>query len=111
VLAVTCLLAARSLPSCGQRYRLHGRINTVFFILTVTALLALEVIIRILDPSISTVTTGMAAGLFVHLCFGAGGPAATVHALDRPNAAALYLTLRSSSQCSGGNGRDGVFFL
>src|ERR1700677_3932911 len=50
VIAVTLLLAGSIFAvSCGH-YRLHGRINLVFFVLTLSALLGLEVIARILDP-------------------------------------------------------------
>jgi uncharacterized membrane protein YozB (DUF420 family) len=52
VAAVTILLAASLLALARGRYRLHGRINTVFFVLTIAALLGLEVIARLLDPEL-----------------------------------------------------------
>jgi uncharacterized membrane protein YozB (DUF420 family) len=49
--AVTVLLVASLVALAAGRRRLHGRINIVFFVLTVKALLAFEVVIRILNPS------------------------------------------------------------
>ncbi len=50
VSAVTVLLAASLLALLRGNYRLHGRINIAFFILTVTALVAFEGIIRVIQP-------------------------------------------------------------
>jgi uncharacterized membrane protein YozB (DUF420 family) len=50
VIAVTVLLAASLAALWRGNYRLHGRINVVFFVLTLTALLGLEVVARVLDP-------------------------------------------------------------
>ena len=50
VIAVTVLLAASLAALWRGNYRLHGRINVVFFILTLAALLGLELIARVLDP-------------------------------------------------------------
>jgi hypothetical protein len=52
VIAVTILLLASLWAVWRGKYRLHGRINLVFFVLTVTALLGLEVGTRILDPDL-----------------------------------------------------------
>src|SRR5713226_2045455 len=49
---VTLLLLASLLALVRGNYRLHGRINTVFFVLTLTALLSLEVVARLLQPDI-----------------------------------------------------------
>jgi uncharacterized membrane protein YozB (DUF420 family) len=70
VLAVTCLLAASLVALARGNYRLHGRINTAFFVLTVAALLSLEVIIRVIDPNIfASYDEAWRQRLFVHLCF------------------------------------------
>jgi uncharacterized membrane protein YozB (DUF420 family) len=52
VVAVTILLAGSLIALARGNYRLHGRINLVFFILTLSALLGLEVIVRLLSPGI-----------------------------------------------------------
>lgn len=49
---VTVLLAASLLVLARGKYRLHGRINTVVFVLTLLALFGLEVIARLLDPEL-----------------------------------------------------------
>ena len=50
VCAVTILLALSLSALWRGNYRLHGRINIVFFILTLAALLGLEVIARLIQP-------------------------------------------------------------
>ena len=50
VIAVTLLLLCSLAALAKGNYRLHGRINTVFFVLTLFALVGLEVIARGLDP-------------------------------------------------------------
>jgi uncharacterized membrane protein YozB (DUF420 family) len=50
VVAVTLLLVASLLAVARGNYRLHGRINKVFFALTLLALIGLEVVARILYP-------------------------------------------------------------
>jgi len=50
--AVTVLLLASLVALSFGNYRLHGRINLAFFVLTVAALVGFEVIIRFLNPSI-----------------------------------------------------------
>src|SRR5262245_20071091 len=60
-------------------YRLHGRINIVFLILTASALVGLEIIIRLIDPTVfSYIEEDPAAkrALTIHLCFSL--PAAAV---------------------------------
>lgn len=51
VIAVTVLLLASLTALVRGNYRLHGRINVVFFTLTVTALLGLEVLAHLVTPS------------------------------------------------------------
>jgi uncharacterized membrane protein YozB (DUF420 family) len=72
VTAVTVLLAASLLALLRGNYRLHGRINLVFFTLTLVALIAFEVVIRIIDPSIFNYISerpGLQQALNIHLCF------------------------------------------
>src|SRR4051794_33084407 len=52
VVAVTLLLAASLLALALGNRRLHGRLNIVFFVLTLTAVLGLEVIARLLSPEL-----------------------------------------------------------
>ena len=79
VLAVTVLLLFSLAALLRGRYRLHGRINIVFFALTVGALVGLEVITRLIDPNVfSYIEEDPAAkrALSIHLCFSL--PAAAV---------------------------------
>jgi uncharacterized membrane protein YozB (DUF420 family) len=72
VAAVTVLLAASLFAVARGRTRLHGRINMVFFVLTLTALLGLEVIVRIVAPHVFDeyfATPGRREALVLHLCF------------------------------------------
>jgi uncharacterized membrane protein YozB (DUF420 family) len=50
VITVTVLLAASLVAVWRGNYRLHGQINLVFFVLTMMALIGLEVGARILNP-------------------------------------------------------------
>jgi|SRR5581483_3451238 len=50
VIAVTALFLGSLTALWRGRYVLHGRINTLFFVLTLLALLGLEVVARILSP-------------------------------------------------------------
>src|SRR5260221_7822881 len=52
VIAVTVIFAASLVCLLLGRYRWHGRLNIVFFTLTLTAVLGLEMIIRFIDPTI-----------------------------------------------------------
>ncbi len=72
VAAVTVLLLASLLALARGNYRLHGRINTVFFVLTLTALIGLEVVVRLISPDIFDdyfIRTGAQQSLYVHLSF------------------------------------------
>ena len=66
--AVTVLLVCSLVALAAGRYRLHGRINLAFFILTLAAVLGLEVVIRFVDPSTFAYLQGNPA-LTIHLCF------------------------------------------
>ncbi len=72
VAAVTLLLLASLAALALGKIRLHGRINIVFFALTVTALIAFEVVIRFLNPGAFDYINGNAElrrALDIHLCF------------------------------------------
>jgi len=72
VVAVTVLLLASLVALASGRRRLHGRINIAFFILTLTALLGLEGVTRLIDPDMFPLylqQTDSANALNVHLSF------------------------------------------
>jgi hypothetical protein len=72
VAAVTLLLLASLVALLRGQYRLHGRINIVFFILTLTALLGLEGVARMAEPEMFRTyfdATNSERALLVHLCF------------------------------------------
>src|SRR5947209_3045588 len=72
VIAVTLLLLGSLAALARGNYRLHGRINTVFFILTLLALIGLEVIARVLEPTLFAryfEYHHAQTNLRVHLCF------------------------------------------
>ena len=71
VIAVTLLLLA-SLLALARQIRLHGRINIVFFVLTVFALFVFEGVIRFLNREAFDYLNADAAlrhALNIHLCF------------------------------------------
>jgi uncharacterized membrane protein YozB (DUF420 family) len=77
VAAVTVLLLSSLLALWRGNYRLHGRINLAFFTLTLTALLGLEVIVRVIDPDVfAYFTPTVRRRLVIHLCFSV--PAAVI---------------------------------
>jgi uncharacterized membrane protein YozB (DUF420 family) len=72
VSAVTVLLLASFVALWKRDVRLHGRINLVFFILTLTALLGFELIIRVINPDVFRYISeneGLSRALNIHLCF------------------------------------------
>src|SRR6185437_13351310 len=52
VAAVTVLLIAAVIAVLRGNYRLHGRINLVFFTMTLMAVLGLELVVRVLAPDV-----------------------------------------------------------
>ncbi len=72
VLAVTIIFLSSIVALLRGNQRLHGRINMVFFALTLTALVGLEVVARLVDPDLfqyfDTDPT-LKRALFIHLCF------------------------------------------
>ena len=70
VAAVTVLLLASLVALLMGRYRLHGRINVVFFVLTLGAVLGLEVLTNfVLAEKLSAAVPE--ESLRLHLCFSA----------------------------------------
>jgi uncharacterized membrane protein YozB (DUF420 family) len=72
VAAVTVLLLASLVALYRGQYRLHGRINLVFFTLTLAAVLGLELIVRVIDPSVFDYIRDnppVYRALSIHLCF------------------------------------------
>jgi uncharacterized membrane protein YozB (DUF420 family) len=69
---VTVLLLASLAALARGNYRLHGRINIVFFALTLTALLGLEGVARLAEPEMFQSyfkETNAENALYVHLSF------------------------------------------
>lgn len=70
VSAVTLLLALSLVALAMKRPKWHGRINTAYFILTLTAVVGFEIVIRFINP---TLTEGFSDAqrdaLMVHLSF------------------------------------------
>jgi hypothetical protein len=72
VVAVTLILLASLVALAYGRVRLHGRLNLAFFVLTLTAVLGLEVLIRFIDPDVFEyihANEALRRGLRTHLCF------------------------------------------
>lgn len=72
VIAVTVLLLGSLLALVRGNYWLHGRINIVFFILTLSALVGLEVVVRLINPEIFLTyfeETNATSALWIHLMF------------------------------------------
>ncbi len=72
VFSVTLIFAAALIMLARGNYRLHGRLNTVFFILTAAALIGLELVVRIIKPDIFDYmdgNSGLKQRLTIHLCF------------------------------------------
>jgi hypothetical protein len=77
VIAVTLLLLTSLLALARGNYKLHGRLNLAFFTLTLTALLGLEVMVRIVDPRLfDYFSPAERQALAIHLGFSV--PAAVV---------------------------------
>ena len=115
--AVTVLLACSLVALAKGNYRLHGRINLAFFILTLAAVLGLEVIIRFLDPTVFDyirANPGLYRSLQIHLCFAIPSlllmPAMLYTGLTHRRA--VHLTLAGLfGVCWTGTFVTGIFFL
>lgn len=70
VIVVTVILAASLIALLRKNYRLHGRINLVFMILTLAAVFGLEFLIRIQDPKMFDYFDDATRRIMaIHLCF------------------------------------------
>jgi hypothetical protein len=72
VAAVTVLLLASLIALASGRRRLHGQINLYFFILTMAAVLGLEVLVRFVNPDVFKYLDedeNARRMLHIHLCF------------------------------------------
>src|SRR4051812_32802603 len=68
VAAVTVLLVASLVALAAGRPRLHGRINTAFFVITMSTVVGFEVLLQFVDVS-AAFDADTRAALRVHLCF------------------------------------------
>lgn len=69
VSAVTVLFAASIIALALKRVRLHGRINRVFFALTITTVLGFELLLRLGTDVTAQFSDAAREALRVHLCF------------------------------------------
>jgi uncharacterized membrane protein YozB (DUF420 family) len=69
VAAVTVLLAAAVWAIATGRRRLHGRLNLAFLVLTLTTVVAFEVLLRVGVDVTSQFSPAAKQALFVHLWF------------------------------------------
>jgi uncharacterized membrane protein YozB (DUF420 family) len=72
VATVTVLLVCSLVAIARGNRRLHGRINLVFFVLTLATVLGLEVVIRLVNPKINDhfrEHPDLRRALLIHLCF------------------------------------------
>lgn len=68
VAAVTVLLVGSLAALAAGRPRLHGRINTAFFVLTLSTVVGFEALLQFVDVK-STFDPAAREALRVHLCF------------------------------------------
>jgi uncharacterized membrane protein YozB (DUF420 family) len=72
VFAVSLLLLASLFALLRGNYRLHGRINIVFFVLTAATVVSFELLIRVIQPSLFDYIQAdedLHRRLMIHLCF------------------------------------------
>lgn len=69
VCAVTLILVAALIALARGNYRLHGRLNIVFFTLTMIAVVVFETLLRLGADVTSHMTSFERLALNVHLCF------------------------------------------
>ncbi len=68
--SVSVILAASIVALLRKNYRLHGRINLVFMILTLAAVFGLEFLIRVQDPKMFDYFDDATRRVMaIHLCF------------------------------------------
>jgi uncharacterized membrane protein YozB (DUF420 family) len=76
VSVVTVLFAVAVWAIATGRKKLHGRINTAFFTLTLTTVIGFELLLRVQGNVTDHFTAGQKQALLVHLCF--AGPSAVL---------------------------------
>ncbi|QEL13747.1 hypothetical protein [Limnoglobus roseus] len=69
VAAVTVLFVGSLVALAADRKRLHGRINWVFFLLTMTTVFGFELLLRLGHDVTSQFTEDAKQALRIHLCF------------------------------------------
>ena len=115
VVVVTILFLASLVALLAKRYRLHGRINLAFMILTLVAVFGLEFLIRVYDPKMfdyfDEATRRMMA---IHLCFSV--PAAVLlpvmYVTGRTGRSRIHYVLAVVfSACWIGTFITGIFYL
>jgi hypothetical protein len=119
VVLVTILFLLSLTALARHKYRLHGRINLAFFILTMVAVLGLEVLIRVYtfvtgEDLFKYLDTSAPYAMTVHLCFSI--PAALVlpcmYFLGRTHRRSLHIGLGILfSVLWTGTFITGIFFL
>lgn len=115
VAAVTVLWLSSLLALLAKHYRLHGRINLVFMVLTLATVFGLEFLIRIYDPDMFSYFDAATKRLMaVHLCFAV--PAAVLlpvmYVTGRTGRSRMHYTLAVVfSICWIGTFITGIFFL
>jgi len=69
VVAVTLILAAALYALWHGNYRLHGRLNLLFFVLTVSAVIAFETLLQLGADVKGHMSAAQLLALQIHLCF------------------------------------------
>jgi uncharacterized membrane protein YozB (DUF420 family) len=70
VCVVTLIFLTSLIALARGNYRLHGRINMVFFVLTLIALISLELVARVIDPRLFDYFDERTRQILnIHLCF------------------------------------------
>ncbi len=69
VSVVTVLFAAAVWAIATKRKKLHGRINTVFFVLTLTTVVGFELLLRLQGNVTEHFSPAQRQALLIHLCF------------------------------------------
>jgi uncharacterized membrane protein YozB (DUF420 family) len=69
VAAVTVLFAASLVALARKNFKLHGRINTAFFVLTMLTVIVFELLIRFAIDVTTTFSPEARAALRIHLFF------------------------------------------
>lgn len=76
VSVVTVLFAVAVWAIATGRKKLHGRVNTAFFVLTLTTVVGFEVLLRLQGSVKDHFSPAQKQALLVHLCF--AGPSAVL---------------------------------